>query len=50
MVALMRAGVVHWTLVARIGVSYSAALCGKEAGCCGQMSLYCVSDASLKQF
>jgi len=39
MVALLRAGVVHWTLVARIGASYRAPLCDKEAGCCDQMSL-----------
>jgi len=45
MVDLMRAGVVHWTLVAQIGASYSAPLCGKDARCCGQMSLQSVSNA-----
>jgi len=38
MVALMKVGIVHWTLVARIGDSYSASLGCKEAGCCGQMT------------
>jgi len=41
--------VVHWTLFARIGASYSAPLCGKDAGCCGQMSLQSVSNACQEQ-
>jgi len=45
----MRAGVVHWTLVARIGASYCAPLCGKDAGCCGQVTLQSVSNACQEQ-
>jgi len=36
---------VQLTLVARIGASYSAPLCGKDAGCCGQS----VSNACQEQ-
>jgi len=46
---LMRAGVVHYTLVSRIGASYSAPFCSKEAGCCGQVTLEPVSNACQEQ-
>jgi len=36
MLAMMKVG---GLLVGRLGASYSAPLCGKEASCCGQMSL-----------
>ena len=39
MVALIRMGLVNWTVVARIGASHSALLSGKDAGCRGQISL-----------